>query len=105
VVVICIVQAIFLIRLFIKAKKRLRNGEIIRGRFAKKNIKWLIDPIISIVSLLFFYVGLPVIFDNSFRIIMMVTPASIYAAIITAWIAVICSLLSLGIKVFVNPKN
>jgi len=105
VVVICIVQVVFLIRLLSKTKKRLRNGEAISGHFAKENIKWLIDPIISIVSLMFFYVGLPIIFDNSLRVIMMVTPSSIYAAIITAWIAVVCSLLSLGIKVFVNPKN
>jgi len=89
-----------LIRLFVKLAKRLRSGEEIRGSFTSKNIKWLLDPIFSIVGLAAVYIGPPIVANMSFEFVVMYFPASFAFAIIASWIGVVYSFSSFFAKVF-----
>lgn len=91
------------IRLFVKLRKRLRSGEMIKWSFTSKNIKWLFDPIFSIAGLVALYV-VPSIYGNtSYQFAAMFSPASMTPAIIATWVGVVYSLCSFGVKVFIKP--
>jgi len=98
-----IVYAGLFVRLFVKLGKRLRSGEMIKGRFTSKNIKWLFDPIWAIAGLVAIYI-VPSIYGNtSYQFAVMFSPASMTPAIIASWIGVVYSLCAFGVKVFVRP--
>ena len=89
------------IRLAVKIGKNLRNGEKAKP---KLRIRWLVGLIPSIIGLLFFYVIAPMLFAMPLSTIILLSPASINAAIVAVWIIVAYSLFSLLAKVFVNPR-
>jgi len=98
-----IVYTGLLVRLFVKLRKRLGSGDVIKGSFTSKNIKWLFDPIFAIAGLITIYV-VPSIYGNtSYQFAIMFSPASMTPAIIASWIGVVYSLCAFGVKVFVRP--
>ena len=90
------------IRLVIKTSKRLQNGEVIKANFTAKNIIGILNPIISVVFLLGFYLGLPEMNGNAFSSITPLMPASTTTAIVALWIMTAYSLCTWLVKVFVE---
>ena len=93
------------VRLVIKVAKRLRSGEKIKANFTSKNIGRILDPIISLVILIAFYVGPAMMFGNSFTHVAMHSPASMATALAALWIMMMYTLCSWLVRVFVNPKQ
>ena len=84
-----------------KLNKQLPNGWREKPTL---RIKWIFAPILSIIGLFVFYVGMPMAFQIPFRTMMVNGPASGLAAIIVMWVMAVYSLFSLWTKVFVSPK-
>ena len=92
------------IRLAIKLSKRLKNGEVVKVVFTSKDISKLFDPILGVVGVLAFYVGIPTMFDTSFGHLIMTGPASMTTAGIALWIMLAYSLFAFSSKVFVKDR-
>ena len=100
-----IVYAGLLIRLFVKLRKRLRSGAVIKGSFTSKNIKWLFDPIWAISGLVAIYV-IPSMYGNtSYQFAALFSPASLATAAVATWVGVVYSLCALWVKIFANPRT
>lgn len=91
------------IRLVVKLIKRRNDGEMAKRRRTFK-MTWIIDPIISVVALVLLYVGPSMTANMSYEFVRMYSPASYAFAIAVAWVAVVYSLCSLFIKIFMNSR-
>jgi len=96
---------VLFIGLFLRLAIELKKWLHIRERTKSKiRIKWLIGPFLSIIGLLILYIFVPMIFENSYEVLLLVMPASMTTAIIAMWIMVVYSLCAFVAKVFVNPQ-
>ena len=103
-VIIGFAQICMLVRIIIKVKKRLDNGEIIKARFGKKNISWLFDPVLSIMGIIAFYVVPSIWMDTSREFIVLFAPSSLTWAGVAIWVMAVYSLFSFWVKIFVSPR-
>jgi len=83
-----IIYIALFVRTTIRLCKRLRRGERAKTKFC---IKWLIDPLLSTVGLMAFYVIAPFMMSNSVEFLAMFSPASGVTALIALWIMVVYS--------------
>ncbi|MCL2621228.1 MAG: serine hydrolase, partial [Defluviitaleaceae bacterium] len=89
------------VRLVLKLRKQLHISEKTKSKI---KIKWLIGSVLSAIGLLAFYIVLPMVVETSYRIALLVFPASMTAATVAVWIALAYSLFSMWTKIFVSSK-
>ena len=97
-----IVYVGLLIRLLIKLLKRLRSGEIIKGKFVPKHFLGLIEPICSLAV---FYFVPSIVFSTSREFYLEYTPASIHVAEVAIWVMAVYSVVRFLDKVFVEVER
>ena len=106
--ILCAVGVVYLgllVRLIIKLRKRLRNGEIIKSDFSAKNIKALIyGPILSIAGLIFYYSFQFIILDTTRASLLLNWPISFAIAAVAVWIHTLYDVFAWWVKAAVNPK-
>ena len=100
-----IVYTVLFVRLVIKLIKKFLSGERVKPNFTFKSIKWLLDPIISVMGLIAFYATPSLMLNTSRAFSAMFSPASADTAFIAVCIMVVYSLLNWWTKVFINPQT
>jgi len=104
---LCAMGVVFLgllIRLMIKLRKRLQDGEIIKMNFSAKNIRLLISgSIFSVAGLIFYYIFPFVVLDTVRERFLLNSPVSFGVAAIAIWIMVLYDVFSWWVKVSVQP--
>ena len=97
-VVLTALGALFIglfVRLIIKLHKQVQSGERVKSKF---KIRWLVAFILSIIGVLIFHVVMPMLFIMPLGTLLLFSPASAITAIVSMWIMMGYSLLSLCVK-------
>jgi len=92
-------------RLAVRTARRLRNGGAIGASFTFKNMTGIFSPLVSLATLIGFYVGFPALNGNSLASLSLLAPASMATVIIALWIMAAHSWCAWLVKVFVKPQE
>ena len=93
------------VRLMLKLRKRLRDGEIVKANVSAISITGLISgPIFSILSLVFYYIFPYVLLDTTRASLVDNWPISFALGFIAIWMFVLYEVFAWWAKVFVNPR-
>ena len=103
--VVGVVYVGLLVWLAMNAIKRLSSREVIKPKFTRQIIKWLIDPILSIAGLIAFYIIVPHMFGSSYANFALLSPASVNTAGIAIWVIVAYYSCAFMTKVFGLPAE
>jgi len=92
------------VRLVVKLRKRLKDGEIVTTNFSAKSLKSLSGLIFSIACLIFYYTFQFILLDTTRESLLQNWPVSFGIAAIAIWIMVLYDIFAGWVKVFVKPR-
>jgi len=100
-----LVYLFLFVRLFIKMRKQLRSGAVIKPSFSRGSLKGLFGMIFAIVGLVFYYVFPFVIMDTTRASLLINWPISFGVAAIAVWINVLYDAFAWWVKIAVKPNE
>jgi len=92
------------VRLFMKVRKRLRNGEVIKANYPAIGIKGLFGLVCSVAGLIFYYIFPYVLMDSTRESLLNNWVISFGAAAIFIWIITLYDVFAWWVKFFVKPN-
>ena len=106
--ILCAIGVVYIglfVRLVVKLRKRLQDGEKITANFSAKSIiKGLFSLTLSIASLIFYYTFQFILLDTTRASLLMNWPVSFGVAAIAVWIMVLYDAFAWWVKVSVKPR-
>jgi len=105
--ILCAVGVVYIglfVRLVVKLRKRLKDGEIIAANFSAKSLKSLSGLIFSIACLIFYYTFQFILLDTTRESLLQNWPVSFGIAAIAIWIMVLYDIFAWWVKVSVKPR-